>query len=138
MCWNIAKNNWIFYYSERTQLLDGSEYIQEIIKFYYFGNSLLSVHPNTIYTWTVNTTGGTPEKKASRHATLVGTTILFLLCTYKQTSELRNYSYEYLKLTLTFLKIHFCKHLFIRPCAKICVEILQMSHNRLPDMYGLR
>ena len=45
----------------------------------------------------------------------------------KQTSELRNYSYEYLKLTLTFLKIHFCKHLFIRPCVKICAEILQKT-----------
>ncbi len=51
--------------------------IQEIIKFYYFGNSLLSAHPTTIYTLAVNTTGGTPEKNASMHVTLVGTTILF-------------------------------------------------------------
>ena len=53
--------------------------IQEIIKFYDFGNSLLTAHPNTIYTLGVNTTGGTPEKKASRHVTLVVTTILFSL-----------------------------------------------------------
>jgi hypothetical protein len=53
--------------------------IQEIIKFYYFGNSLLTAHSNTIYTLAVNTTGGTPEEKASRHVTLVGTTNVFSL-----------------------------------------------------------
>jgi hypothetical protein len=33
----------------------------------------------TIYTLAVNTTGGTPEEKASRHVTLVGTTNVFSL-----------------------------------------------------------
>jgi hypothetical protein len=31
------------------------------------------------YTLAVNTTGGTPEEKASRHVTLVGTTNVFSL-----------------------------------------------------------
>ena len=44
-----------------------------------FGNSLFTAHSNTIYTLAVNTTGGTPEEKASRDVTLVGTTIVFSL-----------------------------------------------------------
>jgi hypothetical protein len=39
----------------------------------------LTAHSNTIYTLAVNTTGGTPEEKASRHVTLVGTTNVFSL-----------------------------------------------------------
>jgi hypothetical protein len=63
---------WIFYVKFSV--------LHEIIKFYYFGiNSLLTAHSNTIYTLAVNTTGGTPEEKASRHVTLVGTTNMFTL-----------------------------------------------------------
>jgi hypothetical protein len=50
------------------------------VMIYYFGiNSLLTAHSNTIYTLAVNTTGGTPEEKPSRHVTLVRTTNVFSL-----------------------------------------------------------
>jgi hypothetical protein len=41
---------------EGTVLFELPSGIQEIIKFYYFGNSLLTAHSNTIYTLAVNTT----------------------------------------------------------------------------------
>jgi hypothetical protein len=46
--------------------------------------SLLTAHSNTIYTLAVNTTGGTPGEKASRHVTLVGTTNVFSFYNIKE------------------------------------------------------